>query len=231
MKKYILKCGIFALTFALGIISISQLAGAQENQRSPAKAFFYSLLVPGLGQRYVENVGNARYMIGAEAVLFGLAVGHEKYSGWLEEDYRTFAVTHAGINPAGKDKDFYVTISGYNSIYIYNERMRINRNFDNVIPETPENVWVWESPSYRHKFHQRRVDADKIRNRTLYFYAGIFLNHVISGIHAAIKAQRYNQKIDGLTGTRKQDHSWNLRFITCPDPENPSHFLKLTFRF
>ena len=216
---------------AFGIFCFAPITSAQQKQKSPAKAFFYSLLLPGLGQQYVENVGNARYMIGAEALLFGLAIGHEKYSDWLEEDYRAFAATHAGINPAGKNKDFYVTISGYNSIYIYNERMRINRNFDEIIPETPENIWVWKSPEYRRTFHLRRVDADKIQNRTMYFYAGIFLNHVVSGIHAAIKAQRHNQESDGFASTRNQNKNWNLQFITCPDPENPAHFLKLTFRF
>lgn len=231
MKQCVIKFSIFLITGAIGIFSLAPITSAQQNQKSPAKAFFYSLVIPGLGQRYVENVGNARYMIGAEALLLGLVIGHEKYSDWLEEDYRAFAVSHAGINPAGKDKNFYVTISGYNSIYLYNERMRINRNFDKVIPETPENIWVWESPEHRRTFHLRRVDADKIQNRTLYFYAGIFLNHMVSGIHAAIKAQRHNQKSDSLYPTRNRNKNWSLRFITSPYPENPAHFLKLTFRF
>ena len=212
--------------FLLGVFSALFLASdsaAQQEQKSPAKAFFYSLLVPGLGQRYVENVGNARYFIAAEVLLFGLAVGHEKYSGWLEEDYRAFAAAHAGINPAGKSKSFFVEISRYNTIYVYNEKMRINRDLDKIIPEIPENIWVWDLEANRFAFHDRRVDADTTQNRTIYFYSAMLLNHVISGIHAVIKAKRHH--------ARNKESRLDLRLVTRPNPANPTQMLLLAFRF
>ena len=200
-------------------------AVAQQNRKSPFKAFMYSLLVPGLGQKYVDNVGNARYFIAAEVILVGLTVGHEKYSDWLEEDYRAFAASHAGVDHAGKEKDYFVIIARYNSIYQFNKKMRIDRDFESVLPETTENIWYWDSDENRNAFLERRIDADRIHNRTIYFYSGIFLNHVLSGIHAAFKAKRHNPT---LPTTKKR---WDLRFLTIPSPENPTHEVKLSLRF
>ena len=200
-------------------------AGPQKKgagDKSVVRAFFYSFLVPGLGQKYVNNIGSARYFIATEAVMFGLAAGHELYSDWLEEDYQAFAAVHAGIDPAGKSKNYFIEISRFNSIYIFNKNMRLNRDFQSVIPETPENIWVWDSKENRLKFHDKRVDADRMQNRTIYFYTGIFLNHVVSGIHAAIKAKRYN----GQSG----ESNFNVKFLTT-NPVNPTHKLVLSFRF
>lgn len=215
------------LLYSLLFLCFASKGTAQQRphpgQKSAAKAFFYSFLVPGLGQRYVDEVGNARYFIAAEGLLLGFAAGHELYSNWLEEDYRAFAALHAGIDPAGKSKFYYIEISRYNSIYIYNEKMRLNRDFNKVIPEISSNLWVWDSKENRLNYHDRRVKADKIQNRTIYFYTGIFMNHVISGIHASIKARRSPDQT-------MENSSWHLRFKTS-NPYNPTHSLSLTFRF
>lgn len=215
------------LLYSLLFLCFASKGTAQQRphpeQKSAAKAFFYSFLVPGLGQRYVDEVGNARYFIAAEGLLLGFAVGHELYSNWLEEDYRAFAALHAGIDQEGKSKFYYIEISRYNSIYIYNEKMRLNRDFNKVIPEISSNLWVWDSKENRLNYHDRRVKADKIQNRTIYFYTGIFMNHVISGIHASIKARRSPDQT-------MENSSWHLRFKTS-NPYNPTHSLSLTFRF
>ncbi|MFC1477181.1 hypothetical protein ACFL6L_01825 [candidate division KSB1 bacterium] len=175
---------------AAAALLISTHGIAQESRISSKRAFFYSLLVPGLGQYYVNSKESIKYFAIAEVSMIGAAIGHEAYSNWLEEDYRTFAVRHAGVNPQGKNKHYYVEISKYNSIYIYNEKARINRYPESIIPETPENIWVWDSRDNRLKFHFKRVDADKIGNRAVYYYTGLFVNHLVSGIHAAIIAKR-----------------------------------------
>jgi len=205
------------------VLAYTHGSSAQEAPKSGKRAFFYSLLVPGLGQRYAGSPGSARYFVAAEALLFGCAAGHEVYSNWLEEDYRTFAAVHAGLNPEGKDKRYYVEIARYNSIYIYNEKMRVSREFAMVIPETPGNIWVWDSDENRLKYHFRRMDADRIHNRTIYFYTGIVLNHIISGIHAAILVRRHNE--------HTAPGNWNMRYVSAADPSNPGFAVRLTYSF
>lgn len=228
---------VFARIFRLAIISLSVMiliggtissSLAQSDFKSPARAFFYSFLIPGLGQKYVSNIGNARYFIASEAIMIGLAVGHELYSDWLEEDYRAFAGVHAGIDPSGKDKNYFIDISRFNSIFIFNESKRKNREFESVISETPENIWVWDSRENRLIFHDRRVNADKLQNRTIYFYTGIFLNHVISGMHAALKAKKYNGQ-SGQTG-ESGENNFDMKFMTT-NPLNPTHKVVFSFRF
>jgi len=209
----------------LAVAVLSAAAGAQSGKKSPGRAFLSSLLVPGLGQHYVESHGSIKYFAAAEVVMFGAAFGLEQYSDWLEEDYRAYAAEHAGVNPEGKDKDYYVEISKYNSIFIYNEKARIDRDPDSVIPETPGNIWVWDSAENRINFHYKRVDADNTSNRAIYFWTGIFVNHLVSGIHAAILAKRHNDRLDaGLS-------NWSAKVVPKVSASNPGVRFKLSYSF
>ncbi len=216
------------ITLVILIASIALLsvpAHSQDDHRSPAKAFFYSLLLPGLGQKYVDGeLGFAKYFIVTEAIMIGFALGNELYSDWLEEDYRAFAANHAGVDISGKSKDYFVTISRYNSIYIYNEFMRQDRYFNKVLNETPENIWIWDTVENRTKFYDLRVDADNVQNRTTYFYSGVFLNHVVSSIHAAIKAKRHNSRV-------KRDEPGKIGFNMGFNPLDQRRFFKAEINF
>jgi hypothetical protein len=196
---------------------------AQNAQKSAAKAFFYSLLIPGLGHKYVDNIGNARYFIAADIVLFGFGIGHDIYSNVLEDDYRAFGASHAGFVQEGKNKEYIIAVSRYNSIFDYNKAMRLNRDFDLVFPETTGTAWIWDSSANREQFLDRRIDSDDIRNRRTFFYSGMFLNHILSGLHAAFKAKRYNDNA--------QKTNWNLQFRSMAHPINPSHFIDITYKF
>ncbi len=196
---------------------------AQQNQKSPAKAFLYSFLVPGLGHYYVENVGKACLFITADVILFGMGIGHTIYSETLEDDFKAFGAAHAGFDPAGKDKDYFIAASRFLTIYDYNNDMRLNRDFDKVLPETPGIVWSWDSPDNRTLFLQRRIDAKRIKNRRNFYFAGMFLNHVLSGIHASFMAKRFNARLP-QTG-------WNVRFHPPLQYENPTHSVQVTYRF
>ncbi|MFC1563932.1 hypothetical protein ACFL6G_03295 [candidate division KSB1 bacterium] len=208
------------------IMFFSADALAQNEYKSPGKAFFYSLVFPGLGEKYVGELGMAKYFIAAEALMIGCAIGTDMYSGWLEEDYRAFAANHAGISLAGKNKDYFVEISRYNSIFVYNEFMRQDRSFNRIMAETPDNIWIWDTVENRRKFYSMRVDADNIKNRTTFFYSGVFLNHIISGIHAAFRAKRYNAE----TGNNN-DHSNGTGFKAGFNPLNPRKFFTAVISF
>ena len=212
----------FIITVVIIILLTFPVLG-QNTYKSPAKAFFYSLLVPGLGQKYVDSNSKMWYALTVESVLIGLAVGHESYSNWLEEDYSAFAAAHAGITPAGKNKSYFVAISRYSSLYRYNDQMRIDREFNRIIPETPENIWVWDSDANRYYFYDRRLKAELVHNRTKYFYSCIVLNHLINSIYAAIKANRYNARIKAP--------QWNLSVISPLDPAIPPVMVKITYYF
>ncbi|MFC1555498.1 hypothetical protein ACFL67_00285 [candidate division KSB1 bacterium] len=219
---------IFIICITLFVItsSISSIAGAQGHYKSGPKAFFSSLLLPGLGQYYVGSKSAVKYFAGAEVLLLGVGIGLEEYSDWLVEDYRTFAAEKAGVSIHGKSKVFMIEMSKYNSIYIYNEQMRIEREFESVLPETPDNVWVWQSDEDRIAFHYKRVDADTYGNRAVFFYTGVFVNHLVSGIHAAIMAKKYNSRQAEIGET-----NWNVRAVPNMSSYNPGLKLKVSYSF
>ncbi|MFC1553713.1 hypothetical protein ACFL7D_03675 [candidate division KSB1 bacterium] len=222
MQKHFKKLIYLILIGLIFSYNVSDCS-AQYEEKSAKKAFFYSLLLPGLGQHYVEDKLGAKIFAGTELAMIGLAIGHEKYSGWLKEDYETFAAEHAGIDPYGKEKDYFVEISQYRNIYMYNEKMRKERLFDKVIPELPGYIWVWDSKANQDQYHVKRIKADKIKNRTILFYSGILANHIISGIHAVIKARRYKPQTN--------ENSWDISYYSNQNPYNPAYFVKFSIKF
>lgn len=223
INKLIKNC---FLCIALPVLLLFQpgAANSQSDSKSASKALLYSLLVPGLGQHYVDGSKSVKFFAAAEIILTGIAIGHDRYGTWLEQDYRAFAGDHANVDPTGKQKSYFVEISKYNTIYIYNEKMRITRSYDMIIPETPENFWSWDSDENRLKYYYRRIDADVIKNRTVHYITGIFINHMVSGIHAAIMAKRYN-------GRKPGENSLSLKAVPVNNPLNPGFKLKLSYSF
>ncbi len=217
------RCIAFLIIVTAFVVVSGPPVYAQNAQKSAVKAFFYSLLIPGLGHKYVDNIGNARIFIAADVVLFGFGIGHDIYSNVLEDDYRAFGASHAGFDQNDKSKEFFIAVSRYNSIIDYNKAMRLNRDFDLVFPETSGTAWIWDLPVNREQFLKRRIDSDDIRNRRTFFYSGMFLNHIISGIHAAFKAKRYN--------VNAQETNWDLQFRSTAHPINPSHFIGFAYKF
>jgi hypothetical protein len=101
--------------------------------------------------------------------------------------------------------------------------MRIFRELDAIIPETPDNIWVWDSEDNQYFFYDRRLQAERVHNRTKYFYSAIVLNHLISGIHAAIKAKRHN--------AQKGGSNWNLTIAPLYDFRYETVMLHINLRY
>ncbi len=116
--------------------------------------------------------------------------GFRTAASWKEEAYRLFAREHAGINPEGKDKQFYINIENYDSLDDYNQAKLRDRNLRDYYRDRQKYYWRWDSSANRATYEQMRVTADRYLNRAELTVGGILANHVISALHAMWLAKR-----------------------------------------
>ena len=206
---------------------------AQQDVNTPAgekksvtRALLLSLAVPSLGERYAGQSKLSKYLIASEVAWWGLYIWHNVYSGWMEDDYITFAAAHAGIESAGKNKKYYVNIGNFTDIYGYNEKKMLDRDDDLVYKNVSEDYWRWNSDDNKEKFKEMRVKSDRYSNRVNYFATGIILNHIISGINAAIIAKKWNISLESQS-------AWKLEYISSLpySTERIDAGARLSFRF
>ena len=172
---------------------------------SKAKAFFLSFLLPGAGEYYAGSKKMAKIFLGTEVLLWSTYFSFRIYGNWKKSDYELYAVSHAGIQPAGKDHKYYVAMENYNSLREYNEAKLRQRNLADLYPEDEQHSWQWDNKDSRRTFGTLRVASDRAYNRSLFVIGGVLINHLISGIDALRLAKkeesRHNQNIQvGVAG-------------------------------
>jgi len=170
----------------------SVLPETPAEEKDLRKAFLMSLVLPGWGQYYAEARGRAAIYFGLEAGLWLTYGGFQAYGGWREQDYKTYAASHAGVDPDGKQKSFFLGVENYDSIDEYNAAQLRQRNTVDYYYDTETFYWNWESTAKRDRFGQLRKSADRAYNRATLTLGAILANHVVSAVDAILAARRFN---------------------------------------
>ena len=191
--------------------------------KSRGRAFFLSLVLPGLGERYVGNKGKAQFFFATEISLWLSYTGFVTYREWQKDDYKTYAATHAGVDLDGKSESYFVDIGNYNNIYQYNETKLRDRNLPEYYYDVDEYYWSWDSPTDQHNFKQMRLSADRADNRATFVIGAIFANHLISAIDAVWDVHKHNKSL------QQSAINWDIHM--GPMNDSPSLGLKVAARF
>jgi hypothetical protein len=191
------------------------------DKKSVSKAFFYSLLLPGLGEAYVGRYGYTRVFLSLEIIGWSLFTANRINVASREQDNRNFAVQHAGINRQGKDDQYWIDIGKYNDIYLFNEQRRRERDINALYQEDAINYWRWDSYANRLNYDQQRIEAREIERQEVFIVGAIVLNHLVSAINALRLAKAYNRNIDQL--------SWYFNFDYSPAKQELYFTLSKTF--
>jgi hypothetical protein len=151
---------------------------------SRTKAVILSLLLPGAGQYYAGAKGKAEVFLGAEVATWAGVLAFNTYGHWKEDDYIRYAEEHAGIDPTGKDDDFYKNLTFYDNRDEYNTDGRIINPGAPYYPNTAAYDWQWDSRTSRDSYRILK-NASKSAFRKATFMIGVaVLNRIISGIDA-----------------------------------------------
>lgn len=187
-------------------------------KKSARKAFFLSLLVPGSGEYYVGYKNYAKGFIGAETVIWTVAV-YNKYQGDMRRrDYIAYAAQQAGSNPGRTDDFYYQNVYEWPNSYWYNEDQW--RQARELYPYDPaaqqayvsdklyssEDSWEWLNEGQWYYYRGLRVKSRNALHRISYSLGASVLNHMLSAVNAARLAKRFNKKKTQLT----RDTDWRL---------------------
>jgi hypothetical protein len=182
----------------LDLLNVSlppSLPSAQEAapaRKSAGLAVLYSLLLPGLGELYVENFASGKYFLIAEGTLWLGYAAVEIHANGLRDDARSFAVAQAGVSVAGKDDQFFVDIGNFLNTGDYNDKKLRDRDPGKLYDPLAGYSWRWETDAARMTFRDQRVGSETMYNNRKFVGAAILINHLMSAINAARAAIAYN---------------------------------------
>lgn len=167
---------------------------ASTDRKSPALAVLYSLLLPGLGEYYADGFGSGKYFSIAEGTLWLTYLTFDVYGTSLRNDARSFAATHGGIDPNGKDDQFYVDAGNFISTEEFNEKRLRERSPDRLYDVNAGFGWQWDSDVSRAQFKEARLSGETVLNNRKFVVTAIVINHLVSAINAGLAASSYNKR-------------------------------------
>jgi len=189
----------YRLAFQLDELTPAHLIPDKQptfEKKSPSRAFFSSLILPGLGEAYMGEDFQSKLFLGLELVGWGLVIANVINVNMRESDYQNYAIMHATVSGNAKDDQYWIDIGKYDSIYDYNEQRRRERDLGAIYPETRGNFWQWDANANRLNYDAYRIETREVENSRLYFFAGIALNHLLSAVNALRLANAHNRRLD-----------------------------------
>lgn len=173
-----------------------------KTKKNTGLAIIYSLLLPGMGELYAENYNSGKYFTIAEGTLWATFIGMNVYGNWQENRYKTYAQTYAGVNPDGKDEDYYATIGLYTSIESYNNEKALERRYDEMLSEQ-KFFWKWNSTEQRKTYRSMWTSSEQTFNDVRFVVGAMLVNRLISAINAVRSVSSYNSALE-------KEVSWNV---------------------
>ncbi|MBD3298479.1 MAG: hypothetical protein GF341_07490 [candidate division Zixibacteria bacterium] len=166
----------------------------EEDKVNVTKAAVYSLLLPGAGQWYAGDKNRAGVFLAGEGVMWAAFAYFKTVQTAKQDDYEAYALANAGINPEGKDDDFYRILSFYNSREEYNSAGRI---IDPSRPYYPNNEywdWRWRSAADLEQYRDLRNQRAEARNRSRFALGALVVNRLLSAFDAWQVAKSVNRQ-------------------------------------
>jgi hypothetical protein len=174
----------------------------QKPRKSAVLAIAYSLILPGLGDLYAENLGTGKYFIGADAGLWLAYGGFNVYGQWLKNDAKTLAVQSASANFDAKDDKFEVNIGNFADVLSYNEAKLRNREYDLLYDPKSNFAWQWSSDADRLHYKDLRNRGESTLKSSQFVLGALVLNRVIAAISAVRSVSAYNRSVQALSSWR-----------------------------
>lgn len=178
-----------------------------QDRKSTALAAIYSLLLPGMGELYAGGFSSGKYFLMAEGALWLTYGAFTVHGNSQQDDARTYAISRAGIDPSGKDDQFYVDIGNFLTTEEYNDKQLRDRQPDILYSRAEGEGWTWESDAARGAYKDERLSSETTYNNRKFVVAAIVVNHIASAINAARAAIRHNSALDQALGELTFDAS------------------------
>jgi hypothetical protein len=204
----------------------ARLPKEPSGRKNPAVAGFLSAAVPGAGQFY--NGSRLGYLfVGVEAAAWIAYFAQHDTGTKKQEQFRAYADAHWDWDryrdPAFEDcppnghSDMGVQDSTLWSLYV-NRRNDFYEDIGKLIIYS----CGWDTQKNRDIYRDMRDDSNEFLRNARYATTVVFLNHLVSAIHAARGAAKHNAQLSGRT---EIDLKWSMTAY------NPSARLTLSRYF
>ena len=178
------------------VLYTQQLVPPVDQQKPLFSPVVKSLVLPGWGEYSLDNQIRGRIFVLSETVLLLAILGSYSVAQRQETEYKAYAAEHAGIDPIGKNRQFWVDIGNYSSLFTFNEEHLRWRDFNALYEDNDTWAWAWDSSNNRERFENTRISSDSWRLRGSFLIGGVVLNHIVSAIDAL-----YLSKISNIQET------------------------------
>ncbi|MCX6136991.1 MAG: hypothetical protein NTV54_05805 [Ignavibacteriales bacterium] len=168
-------------------------------------AICYSLVLPGMGEWYADNMASGKYYLIAEGGIWLTYASVHAYGVWMQSDARSFARTHSGIGSGTGDDAFFVNVGNFSTVYDYNEKKLRDRELDKVYDPAMGYSWNWDTDANRQRFRSLRVSSDGVITNSGFIIAAAVVNRIISAVNAARCVRQYNAALDENLGMWQVD--------------------------
>jgi hypothetical protein len=175
-----------------------------NRKKNRGLAILYSALLPGMGELYADDYSTGKYFTIADVLLWGGFIGVSAYANNQEDNYRSFAETHASANLSGKDSKYFADIGNYLDIYEYNHIMELDRNYEDVYNEK-SHYWKWSGQEQRREYRNMWKSSETANNSTRFIVGALLLNRVASVINAIRLVNSHNNNL-------KKELGWDMSF-------------------
>jgi len=197
MRFWLLIVVSFLFIWGFGVMETSAQIEFDQNIENelmpdPKAAFWRSLVLPGWGHRYVDknNWGRGQWHMASDVVLLLGYIGLRVRANKLEDKTFTFARTFSGTDLEGRDRSFVLAVSQFDNLQQHNDFRARARQWERLLPETPEFQWQWESTAKRQEFRDLRDREDRLENQLPALIGLMIVNRVVSGISASNRAKK-----------------------------------------
>lgn len=174
----------------------SKKANKTKSKYSKTKAVLLSVLVPGAGHYYINRKGRGQVFFSAEVVAWFGYLAFQSYGNWKEDDYKKYAIQHAGITSAGHDESFYRNLLFYDSREEYNKSGRIINPGAPYYPNDPQYDWFWESSASRNNYRTMRNDSEVVYRKATFMLGVALVNRLIAGIDVFRLIQKESNRLE-----------------------------------
>ncbi len=179
--------------------TINVFKKSSEPEKSGLLAMVGSIVLPGLGQQYLEQNNRALAYYSVEALFIFGAFFCNHYSNQILNDAKVFAWDHANvIGGAGANNQFWADVGIYDESDGLNQSISRGHNkymelaYRNQDKDyLTENLqWRWDDTENRKKY-SALLDKSKAYNVASSFFLGaMVLDRLVSFIDARVSAQK-----------------------------------------
>ncbi|MCX6826352.1 MAG: hypothetical protein NTV06_03650 [candidate division Zixibacteria bacterium] len=187
---------ISPLDFPVGTMSKEEMGGFADNNVqdtiksvsmpsksiSRTKAVVLSLLLPGAGHFYIGEKGRGEIFTGSEVVIWAGFFAFRTYGEWKKDDYIRLAQSHAGIDPNGKNDDFYKYLTFYDNRDDYNKWGRVPDAQAPYYPPGRAFYWQWDSQASQDSYRAARNSSKSAFRKAIFMIGAAVVNRIVSGI-------------------------------------------------